>query len=49
MTTEEIVELYEKELKAFQEASEMCKDNPQLVQYLPALAIAMNKIADILL
>lgn len=49
METKEIMELLEKELKALQEASEMCKNNYALVQHLPALATAMTEIADILL
>lgn len=49
METKEIMELLEKELKALQEASEMCKSAPDLVQYLPALATAMTEVVDILL
>lgn len=48
MQTEEITELLEKELKALQEASELCKDNSALVQNLPDLATVLAEIADIL-
>ncbi len=49
METKEIMELLEKELKALQEASEMCKKHPDLIQHLPALATAMTQIVDWLL